>query len=258
MTKSEPGRFTGQVALVTGANSGLGFAAASALARAGAKVLLAARRRSEGEQAAAAINDSGGEAVFVATDVTDAESVEATVAACLDTFGRLDIAFNNAGITGQVNADVADADIDIFDQVMAVNVRGVFLSMKYQVPAMLASGGGSIINCSSGAGLRGGPKASPYYASKHAVIGLTKSVALEYATHNIRVNAVCPGLILTDIVRYGFVDAPEKLARLSGRIPMERTGQPDEVAQVVLWLASTDSSFITGVAIPVDGGTTAG
>lgn len=257
MTEGGAGRFAGQVALVTGGNSGLGFAAASALAGAGAKVLLAARRRAEGEQAAAAINAAGGEAVFVATDVTDADSVEATVAACLDTFGRLDVAFNNAGITGQVNADVADADIGVFDQVMAVNVRGVFLSMKYQVPAMLASGGGSIINCSSGAGLRGGPKASPYYASKHAVIGLTKSVALEYATRNIRVNAICPGLILTDIVRYGFADAPEKLARLSSRIPMERTGDPGEVAQVVLWLASSDSSFITGVAMPVDGGTTA-
>jgi NAD(P)-dependent dehydrogenase (short-subunit alcohol dehydrogenase family) len=252
------GHFNGKVALVTGGNSGLGFAAASALARLGAQVMLAARRTKEGEQAACAIRDEGGVAAFVETDVTDAKSVKAMVDACVETFGRLDVAFNNAGITGQVNAEVADADEDIFDQVMAVNVRGVFLSMKYEVPAMLAGGGGAIVNCSSGAGLRGGPKASPYYASKHAVIGLTKSVALEYAQRNIRVNAVCPGLILTDIVRFGFADAPEKLARLSGRIPMARTGEPEEVARTVVWLASAESSFVNGVALPVDGGTVAG
>ena len=180
------------------------------------------------------------------------------VASCLDTFGRLDIAFNNAGITGQVDADVVAADEETFDRVMAVNVRGVFLSMKYEVPAMLQTGGGAIINCSSGAGLRGGPQASPYYASKHAVIGLTKSVALEYAQQNIRVNAICPGLILTDIVRYGFASVPEKLERLSGRIPMARTGEPDEVARSVVWLASDDSSYANGVALPIDGGTMAG
>jgi NAD(P)-dependent dehydrogenase (short-subunit alcohol dehydrogenase family) len=258
MGSEVPGRFTGKVAVVTGGNSGLGFAAASALAEAGARVMLAARRCKEGEEAAATIRDCGGTAAFVETDVTDAKSVQAMVDSCLDTFGRLDIAFNNAGITGQVDADVVAADEETFDRVMAVNVRGVFLSMKYEVPAMLASGGGAIINCSSGAGLRGGPQASPYYASKHAVIGLTKSVALEYAQQNIRVNAICPGLILTDIVRYGFASVPDKLERLSGRIPMARTGEPDEVARSVVWLASDDSSYINGIALPVDGGTMAG
>ena len=147
-----PGRFTGKVALVTGGNSGLGFAAASALAQAGARVMLAARRCTEGQEAAATIRGCGGVAEFVETDVTDSGSVKAMVDSCLDTFGRLDIAFNNAGITGQVDADVVTADEEIFDRVMAVNVRGVFLSMKHEVPAMLRTGGGAIINCSSGAG----------------------------------------------------------------------------------------------------------
>ena len=143
----------------------------------------------------------------------------------------------------------------MFDRVMATNVRGTWLSMKYEVPAILATGGGAIVNCSSGAGLRGGPRSSAYYASKHAVLGMTKSVALEYAARGIRANAVCPGLTLTSIVENGFADAPDKLAYLRGRIPMGRAGQPDEVAQVVTWLCSAESSFVTGAAIPVDGGT---
>lgn len=249
------GRFAGKVALVTGGNSGIGFASALEFARQGASVVLAARRKVNGDEAADAIRAAGGRAVFVATDVRDAASVQAMVRACIDAFGRLDVAFNNAGITGHVHTDVADADEHMFDEVMAVNARGTWLSMKYEVPAILAGGGGAIVNCSSGAGLRGGPRSSAYYASKHAVLGMTKSVALEYAERGIRVNAVCPGLTMTEIVRTGFDKAPEKLAYLSGRIPMNRTGEPEEVARAVLWLASDESSFVTGAALPVDGGT---
>jgi len=248
-------RFDGRVALVTGGNSGIGLAAARTFALDGARVVLAARRKEEGADAVALIRALGGEAAFVATDVTDSASVREMVSFCVGTFGRLDFAYNNAGITGHVHTDVAAADEEMFDRVMATNVRGTWLSMKYEVPAILAAGGGAIVNCSSGAGLRGGPRSSAYYASKHAVLGMTKSVALEYAARGIRANAVCPGLTLTSIVETGFADAPDKLAHLFSRIPMGRAGQPDEVARVVTWLCSAESSFVTGAAIPVDGGT---
>ena len=248
-------RFDGKVALITGGNAGIGLAAGHAFAGQGAKVMIAARRRAEGEQAVAAINAAGGEADFVETDVTSSASVQAMVAACVARFGRLDVAFNNAGIPGDVTTDIADAEEDTFERVMAVNVRGVWLSMKYEIREILKAGGGAIINCSSFAGLRGGPRSSAYYASKHAVLGMTKSVALEYAARNIRVNAVCPGLIMTDLVTNGFANAQEKLAMITARIPMQRVGLPEEVANAVLWLASSESSFVNGVALPVDGAT---
>jgi NAD(P)-dependent dehydrogenase (short-subunit alcohol dehydrogenase family) len=255
MAERAKARFEGQVALITGGNAGIGLAAAHGFAAEGAKVMIAARRRPQGEAAVAEIKAAGGDAAFVETDVTDSASVKAMVAACISRFGRLDVAYNNAGIPGSVTTDIADADEAIYEQVMAINVRGVWLSMKYQIPEMLKVGGGAIVNCSSFAGLRGGARSSAYYASKHAVLGMTKSVALEYATRNIRVNAVCPGLIMTDLVTTGFAGAQEKLAMLTARIPMQRIGQAKEVADAVLWLASSESSFISGVALPVDGAT---
>jgi NAD(P)-dependent dehydrogenase (short-subunit alcohol dehydrogenase family) len=156
-----------------------------------------------------------------------------------------------------VHTAIADADEEMFDRVIATNVRGTWLSMKYEIPAILAAGGGAIVNCSSGGGLRGLPRSSAYTASKHAILGMTKAVALEYADRGIRVNAICPGLTMTAMVESGFALAPEKLEYHRARIPMTRPGQPDEVARLVTWLCATDSSFITGVTIPIDGGSTA-
>lgn len=248
-------RFAGRVALVVGGTSGIGLTTAQAFASEGASVMIAGRRASEGLAAVDAIRAEGGTAAFVETDITQAQSVEAMVAATVATFGGLHAAYNNAGITGTVNKFVEDAELAMFEQVMAINVTGTWLSMKYQVPAILASGGGAIVNCGSVASLRGSPGCSAYYGSKHAVLGMTKCVALENAARGIRVNAVCPGLVMTDLVRDGFAQAQDKLAMLTAGIPMRRTGDPAEVAEAVLWLASDESSFINGVALPVDGGT---
>ncbi len=248
-------RFEGKVALVVGGTSGIGLSTAQAFASEGAKVMIAGRRESEGREAVEAILAAGGIADFVQTDITQAESAEAMVAKTVERFGALHIAYNNAGITGTVNLFVEDADLAMFEQVMAINVTGTWLAMKYEVPAILASGGGAIVNCGSVAGLRGSPGCSAYYGSKHAVLGMTKCVALENAARGIRVNAVCPGLVMTDLVEQGFATAQDKLELLTARIPMQRTGKPQEVAEAVLWLASDQSSFINGVALPVDGGT---
>ncbi|KQM97464.1 hypothetical protein ASE85_14365 [Sphingobium sp. Leaf26] len=248
-------RFDGRVALVVGGTSGIGLATAQAFATEGAKVMIAGRRVAEGEEGVSAIREAGGTAGFVQADITQPESVAAMVARTVETFGALHVAYNNAGITGTVNLFVEDADLVMFEQVMAINVTGTWLAMKYQVPAILASGGGAIVNCGSVAGLRGSPGCSAYYGSKHAVLGMTKCVALENAARGIRVNAVCPGLVMTDLVEAGFAGAEAKLAMLTARIPMQRPGLPQEVAGAVLWLASEEASFINGVALPVDGGT---
>jgi NAD(P)-dependent dehydrogenase (short-subunit alcohol dehydrogenase family) len=248
------GRFAGKVALVTGGNSGIGRHASLAFAREGAKVVVAARGVDEGERTVSMIREAGGEAMFVATDVTGAESVRAMVRACIERYGRLDAAFNNAGITGSVTDFIVDYDEEIFDRTVAVNLKGTWLCMKYEIPEMLRAGRGSIVNCSSTAGLRGGARASAYYASKHAIVGLTKSVALEYATNGIRVNAVCPGMIGTDMVAREFARAPEKFAVLKQKIPMARIGTVEEIAAAVLWLCADESSYVTGAALSADGG----
>ncbi len=247
-------RFTDKVALVTGGNSGIGREVSLALAREGAKVVVAARRQADGDHTLRLIRDAGGKAIFVATDVTQATSVREMVRACMEQYGRLDIAFNNAGITGSVAKDIVEFEESDFDATVAVNLKGTWLCMKYEIPEMLRSGGGSIVNCSSTAGLRGGARASAYYATKHAIIGLTKSVALEYASRGVRVSAVCPGLTITDMMAERIASAPEKFAVIQQKIPMGRAGSVGEIAAAVLWLCSDESTYVTGAVLSVDGG----
>lgn len=243
------GRIDGKVAIVTGAGSGIGRATAALLAREGARVVVADVTGAEQETASTI-----GEGAFaVHADVSKAADVEAMVAAAVDQFGRLDILFNNAGIEG-AQAPTAECTEDTFDRVISVNLKGVFLGMKFAIPAMIQSGGGSIINAASVAGLVGFPNIPAYCASKGGVIQLTKTAALEYATQNIRVNATCPGIISTPMVERfsGGTDAGrEQMAALE---PVKRMGTADEVAALVLFLASDESSFVTGAALPVDGG----
>jgi NAD(P)-dependent dehydrogenase (short-subunit alcohol dehydrogenase family) len=246
--------FAGRVALVTGASRGIGAVTASAFAQAGAAVVLAARDQRALEEVAEGIRKEGGQALVVPTDVGDAASVERLVRQAEDAFGRLDFAFNNA-TDGPMPAPLADIDPEAFDLGIRVNIRGTFLGMKYQIPAMLRSGGGAIVNMASGAGLYGVANLAAYVAGKSGIIGLTKVAALDYADQGIRVNVVAPGPILT----WHLEAAGEEAQRLAGMsAPMRRVGQAQEVADTVLWLCSDQSSFVTGVTIPIDGGQAAG
>jgi NAD(P)-dependent dehydrogenase (short-subunit alcohol dehydrogenase family) len=241
---------TGKVAIVTGASRGIGAAAARTFAAAGATVVLAARDEHALGAVAQDISASGGRALAVPTDVGDPASVERLVAQTLDAYGRLDAAFNNAG-DGHMPTPLADVAVDDFDRAVRVNLRGVFLCMKCEIPAMLKSGGGAIVNMSSTAGLRGVRGIASYVAGKHGIIGLTKVAALDYATRNIRVNAVAPGPILTDRLA-----ALEERGRqqVASAVPMGRLGRPQEVAATVAWLLSDHASFISGETISIDGG----
>lgn len=248
------GRFDAKVVLVTGGNRGIGRAAAAAFAAEGAKVVIAARGATEGEATAAAIRDAGGEAAFVPTDVSVGANVGAAVAACVELYGGLDCAFNNAGVLGSAFVPTADMDEEVWDRVIAVNLKGVWLSMKYEIPEMLKRGGGAIVNMSSVAGLKGGTLSVAYGASKHGVVGATKVAANEYAAHGIRINAVCPAVIKTDMADGAFLEDPELKARVTAMHPIGRIGTPEEVAHAVRWLCSDEASFVTGVAFPIDGG----
>lgn len=251
------GSLRGKVALVTGASSGIGRAAALAIAREGAKVMVADMAEAQGIETVNLIKASGGEAAFTKCDVARAADAEALVAAAVKTFGRLDCAYNNAGIAGKI-ARTADDTEENFDRIIAVNLRGVWLCMKYEIQQMTKQGhGGAIVNTASAAGLVGSHGMPAYTASKHGVIGLTKTAALEYARANIRVNAVCPGVIDTAMVA-GMVSTHPRLKEvLVGVEPVARMGKPAEIAEAVVWLLSDAASFVTGCAMPVDGGMTA-
>jgi NAD(P)-dependent dehydrogenase (short-subunit alcohol dehydrogenase family) len=245
---------SGRVALVCGASRGIGAVTAAAFAQAGAAVVVAARDADALQNVAGQIRASGGQATAVRTDVTDADSVHALLDAALAAYGRLDYAFNNAS-GGPMPAPLADIDPAEFDQGIAANVRGTFLGMKSQIPAMLRSGGGAIVNMASIAGLNGTANLAAYVAGKAGVIGLTKVAALDYADQGVRVNVVAPGPILT----YHLEAAGPEAQRLAGQsTPARRVGSPEEVARTVLWLCSDQASFITGAVIPVDGGQSAG
>jgi NAD(P)-dependent dehydrogenase (short-subunit alcohol dehydrogenase family) len=246
--------FAGKVALIAGASRGIGAVTARAFAQAGASVVLAARDERALASLVESIRATGGQALAVPTDVGDAASVEQLVRQTVSTFGRLDAAFNNA-TDGPLPAPLADIDPADFDRGIRTNVRGTFLGMKYQIPAMLRSGGGAIVNMASVAGLNGVANLAAYVAGKAGIIGLTRVAALDYADQRIRVNVVAPGPILTHHLERAGEEA-QRGAALS--TPMRRVGRADEVAAAVLWLCSDQASFITGVTLPVDGGQYAG
>jgi NAD(P)-dependent dehydrogenase (short-subunit alcohol dehydrogenase family) len=245
--------FAGKVVLVAGASRGIGAATAQAFARAGAKVVLAARDKQALESIASSIR-AVGEAFPIPCDVGDAASVERLVSQTMSTFGRLDAAFNNA-TDGPMPTPLADIDPADFDRGIRTNIRGTFLGMKYQIPAMLKSGGGAIVNMASSAGVSGVSNLAAYVAAKAGIIGLTKVAALDYADQGIRVNVVAPGPILTHHLERAGEEA-QRQAALS--TPMRRLGRAEEVAATVLWLCSDQASFITGAIVPIDGGQSAG
>lgn len=245
----------GKIALVTGAAAGIGRASALALAAEGAKVVVSDVHQEGGEATVSLIKSSRGEAIFSRADVSKAQDVEALIDAALNAYGKLDCAVNNAGIGGNLS-QIHEKSEDEWDSVMAVNLKGVWLCLKYELPALIASGGGAIVNISSVAGLKGFRLASAYSASKHGVIGLTRTAALEYAKKNIRVNAICPYFTDTAMVRELVEAAPAMERGMIEMNPMRRFGTVQEVAQGVVWLCSAQSSYITGHALPLDGGIT--
>lgn len=247
----------GKIALVTGAASGIGRATALIMAREGAKLVIADMNEDGGQQTVHMITESGGEAAFVKADVTQAAQVEALITQTVESYGRLDCAYNNAGISGMEGGGprltTAEYPEDRWHRVIAINLTGVWLCMKYEIGQMVSQGGGAIVNTASIAGLVGMATSSAYVASKHGVVGLTKTAALEYAKQGIRVNCVCPGYIETPMTEAGRND-PDRMALMLANEPMGRIGQPEEVAETVTWLCSDAASFVTGHTMTVDGG----
>jgi NAD(P)-dependent dehydrogenase (short-subunit alcohol dehydrogenase family) len=239
-----------KVAIVTGGSSGIGRATAIALAKQGAKVTVAARRSKEGEETVHLIKEAGSDGIFVKTDVANENDVRLLVEKTVKQYNRLDYAFNNAGIE-EMTTPLVDQTSEVFDQIINVNVKGVWLSMKYEIPEMIRTGGGAIVNTSSGAGVVGYPQQPIYIASKHAVLGLTKSAALEYAKSGIRINAVAPGVTETEMVER--VDK-QLIEHLKSITPIGRIGDPQEIANAVVWLLSDKASFVLGHTLLVDGG----
>lgn len=254
MTTNKNEFYKGKVAFVTGAGSGIGRATALAFASAGASVTVADISQESSRETARLIEEQGGRAFAVKCDVTRAEDVKAALSKTIETFGRLDFAFNNAGVE-QKNSATAEIEEEEWDRIVNINLRGVFLCMKYEIPLLLKQGG-AIVNTSSGAGVIGIKGGAAYTAAKHGLIGLTKSAALDYALQNIRINAVCPGYIDTSMMDRFTGGTPEGREQVISEEPIGRMGQPEEIANAVVWLCSDASSFVIGHALVVDGGQT--
>ena len=259
MAANQNGSYAGKVAFVTGAGSGIGRATALAFAREGASVVVSDISEQNVRETARMIEADGGRAFTIRCDVTRAEDVKAALETTIATFGRLDAAFNNAGVEQELKA-AADITEEEWDRIVAVDLRGVFLCMKYEIALMLEQGGGAIVNTSSGAGVKGFEGQAAYVAAKHGVVGLSKAAALDYAPQNIRINAVCPGIIDTPMMdRFGGGTPEGKervLASAAAAQPIGRAGKSEEIAAAVLWLCSDAASFATGHAMVVDGGQT--
>ena len=248
------GLVNGKIVLVTGGGSGIGRATSLALVREGAKVMIADYNAKGGEETVKMIKEKGGVASFMHADVSVTKQVEAMIQKTVETYGRIDGAHNNAGIEGRT-ADTADCTEEVFDRTIAINLKAVWLCMKYEIPQMLKQGGGAIVNTASIAGLCGFNGLPAYVASKHGVVGLTRTAALEYARRNIRVNCVCPGVINTPMVERLIDSSPEYgKTELEAMEPVGRMGKPEEIAEGVVWLMSDAASFVTGHPMVIDGG----
>ena len=250
-------RFSKKVALITGAASGIGRSTALAFAQEGAQVVVSDVAVEGGQETVQLIQDAGGEAHFVQADVSEENEVAVLVQTAVSHYGRLDFGINNAGI-GSSWKRLADYELAEWNRVIAINLSGVFHCMVHELKQMVQQGGGAIVNVASIAGLRGLANSAAYTASKHGVVGLTKAASLEYATQNIRINAVCPVFTRTPLVEALFDVNPTYEERIKLNIPMRRYGKPEEIAQAILWLCSAETSFMTGHALPLDGGTMAG
>ena len=257
MTLNQNQSYSGKVAFVTGGANGIGRATALAFAREGSSVVVADVSEAGNQETARMIEELGGRALAVRCDVSRAEDVKAALGQTIEVFGRLDFAFNNAGIEPRKPAPTADYDEEEWDRIFAINLRGVFLCMKHEIPLILKHGeGGAIVNTSSGAGVIGIKGSPAYTAAKHGVIGLTRAAALDYAAQNIRVNAVCPGYIDTPMMGRFTGGTPEGRAKVVAEEPVGRMGKPEEIAAAVVWLCSDEAAFMVGHAMVIDGGQT--
>jgi len=256
MTANQQGQFQGKVAFVTGAASGIGRAAALAFARERASVVGADVSEQGNQETVRMIEAQGGRALAVRCDVTRGADVKAALAKTVEAFGRLDFAFNNAGIEPKKPAPTADYDEGEWDRIFAINLRGVFLCMKHEIPLIVKQGGGAIVNTSSGAGIIGIKGSPAYTAAKHGLLGLTKAAALDYAAQNLRINAVCPGYIETPMMDRFTGGTPEGRAKVVAEEPVGRMGKPEEIAAAVVWLCSDAAAFMIGHALVIDGGQT--